>query len=145
MTALLKAKIGIRSSSSESKEILAGFTNLTSSHNNSTIISLSKNGALHSLSPDVNSDVNSKIVTKKLEGYMCRHCFTLFPDISRLILHCATLHVGPVVCTKCNEMQCDVQQLKLHKTRCFYPCGVVGCELLHKRACDASAHRKKNI
>ena len=73
MTALLKAKIGIRTSSSELKDILAGFTKLISRNNNWVIISLSRNGALHSLSPEENSDMNTKIVTKKLEGYMCRH------------------------------------------------------------------------
>ena len=71
MTALLKAKIGIRTSSSELKDILAGFTKLISRNNNWVIISLSRNGALHSLSPEENSDMNTKIVTKKLEDYMC--------------------------------------------------------------------------
>ena len=128
MTALLKAKIGIRSSSSESKEILVGFTNLTSSHNKSTIISLSKNGALHFLSPDVNSDENSKIVTKKLKG----HCFTFFPDISRSILHCATLHVGPLVCTKCKEMQCDLSSSNSTKGDVFTLVGLLAVNLFTK-------------
>ena len=139
---LVKSKIGIRKSHSEDKDNLIGYAMLHSAEDD-FFLTLSKNGAIYRIIINGSDPNDIELVTGKLLGYVCLHCLQQSWDSQKLDRHVSSQHFGPIKCKICQVDQEDVQALQKHTRVCFYPCGVEGCQLNHKRLIEAQRHKRK--
>ena len=79
----------------------------------------------------------------KLLGYICRHCLKLFKSSKKNREHNERVHIGPAKCTRCQAILDDILELASHKKACGFPCGVNGCNLIHKSLKLARNHKKR--
>ena len=139
---LVKTKIGIRLSNDD-RDVLLG-SSVLKTNNNSTIFTLSKNGAWHRILTLQASENCKFLSSEATKGYICPHCHTkLLRDIFSTKEHISRMHFGPVLCQRCKTPKRDMKYLKEHQKNCFYVCGVIGCSLLHKDELSAVNHKKR--
>ena len=117
---------------------------LTNFQDNFYLILIKKNGAMHSLE-QVNYSTSFKLISGKLEQYICRYCFSLFKQRQKVYEHIQRLHIGPAMCPLCSQLQEDISELKTHKSGCSFPCEVPECKLQHKTKKNAESHKKKYL
>ena len=138
---LVKTKIGLRSRLEE-RNTLCGIAIL----GDHSIISLSKNGAVHKITLVQNSIGCISLLSDATKGFICPHCNSrLFRDNFSVQEHISKMHLGPVMCDRCKFLKKDIKSLKEHIKNCFYICGVPGCKLLHKELLIARNHKKKYL
>ena len=141
---LVKSKIGVRSSKSEDKDIVHGFSILPSEIG-PLLFTISKIGALYRMKNAIDNSGNTYFITDKNMGYLCLYCLCQKADHKRLNVHIMSQHVGPVKCKMCYKEQLDVQALSEHIKSCSYDCGVEGCTVKHKRLIEAQSHMRKYL
>ena len=108
-----------------------------------TLLTLSKNGALHRLKQHEDDKFGLDLKADKLEWYICCHCLHIFRNIHNVREHSGNVHIGPARCSMCGAVKEDVLELRLHRQMCGYPCGVHGCNLHHKTMESAQHHLKQ--
>ena len=110
-----------------------------------SLLTLSKDGALFTLKLLDRMDETRGVACVGLEGYLCRHCFSLFNDGQKTREHTSRQHIGPAICNMCGSEKEDVMQLSEHKKQCGFPCHVNGCVVKHKTSLSAEIHYKKYL
>ena len=141
---LAKVKIGSYSTCINQRAEVIGTTLLMSQFSQS-ILTISSDGAIFSMKLININEETEGIVCERSEGYVCRHCLTIFLDGQKNREHISRQHVGPALCGMCGEFQEDIMGLRTHKNMCGFPCQVNGCNLLHKTSMSAANHQKKYL
>ena len=139
---LVRSKIGVRASDSESKDLIYG-SGIIKSTDRSLLITFSRNGALYRVKTYNHDTQCADLMPEKLMGYICGHCLTLLQDNHKLARHVSSQHLGPVKCKMCKAQFRDTQQLQMHVKMCSFPCGVEGCTEKHKMLIYAIRHKRK--
>ena len=136
-----KIKFGKTSSTSQLREVISDTDCLQVSSEN-VFLSLSKHGAIYCFKVVESNSSSLEVLLKKQICFVCRHCFVLRSDFTKLKSHISKLHFGPVTCKMCDSEVSDVHSLKIHQADCSFSCGVVGCGLKHKKLREALSHKK---
>ena len=139
---LHKVKIGTYSTSNQERGKVIGTAFINSIFHKS-LLTVSRDGAIFSMKLIEENEETEGIVCERSEGYICRHCLTLFLDGQKCREHVLRQHVGPALCVMCGGVQEDMMALRNHKKTCGFPCQVTGCNLLHKSSISAANHKKK--
>ena len=127
------------------KDTLAGFCILRSD-GNFFALTVSQNGAIYRVKMDDLDDPGCYILTsEKMVSYVCFLCLSLFSDRNKLREHSQRQHLGPVICEMCGCSEVAILELRKHKLGCSFPCGVVGCNLMHQKRVQAINHKKKSL
>ena len=126
----------------QDKDILIGSCLLTS-NNNWSLLTLSKNGAIHCLNRNEEDLGGFTFKGDKLNWVVCRYCLYIFRKIQKVSEHIGRVHIGPAKCTMCGTMKEDMLELRCHRQMCGFPCGVDGCHLKHKTNESAQHHKKQ--
>ena len=109
------------------------------------LLTLSKDRALYTHTLLDVMDETRGMACDRLEGYLCRHCLSMFNGGQKCRQHVSRQHLGPVMCFMCGLEKEDLMQLIEHKKQCGFPCNVIGCSLKHKTSVSAETHRKKYL
>ena len=122
-TYLIKANTSLKSSSFQEKEELIGYSVMIL-NGECQLITISKNGALHSLKKEQESG-GSKLFPDKTLAYLCRYCLKICRDSQKVRHHITSQHSGPVSYDSCDSSQEDLHELANHKKSCFFLVGLL--------------------